>query len=297
MRRNRSALLGEYQTQPGVVVYVAAEGVAGLPSRLRAWLKHHGLKHLALDRWYCLPDPLNMMLMSNAAALVDAVKSAASDQAVGMVVLDTMARSMPGGDENSAMDVGLVIANADHIRKELRAAVLIVHHTGKNGDQERGSTALRGSADAMYQSIPDTSNPEYIRLKCTKMKDAESPGEIRTKRVVVDVDDENNETSCVVVPDDNERMHRTDQQTLAGLQDLMPFNPSGVTNKQWRDQLALTFMPARTFQRCRERLVSQGIVTKDKPGRGAKYKPAATYGGNGESLMLVPDRCQSPFDS
>ena len=54
-------------------------------------------------------------------------------QRPALIIVDTLARCMVGGDENSAKDMGLFIAHADALRKETGATVLIIHHTGKNG--------------------------------------------------------------------------------------------------------------------------------------------------------------------
>jgi RecA-family ATPase len=51
-------------------------------------------------------------------------------------VIDTLARSMAGGDENAAKGVGEFIAAIDRLRGD--HAALVVHHTGKDGDRERG---------------------------------------------------------------------------------------------------------------------------------------------------------------
>jgi predicted transcriptional regulator len=63
-------------------------------------------------------------------------------------VVDTLARSAVGVDENSSMEMGRFIDAIDHMRRDLNCSALIVHHTGKNGDI-RGSTALRGACDSV----------------------------------------------------------------------------------------------------------------------------------------------------
>lgn len=56
------------------------------------------------------------------------------------------------------------------------AAALVVHHTGKDGDAERGSSALRGAADAMMALRPDGGG---AKLESVKAKDAEPFESIR----------------------------------------------------------------------------------------------------------------------
>jgi len=87
----------------------------------------------------------------------------------GLVIIDTLARCMAGGDENSARDMGRLIQSADMIRDLTSAAVLLVHHTNKSGESERGSTALRGAVDTLLSLKKSESG--IITLTCEKQKD------------------------------------------------------------------------------------------------------------------------------
>ncbi|MCA6099199.1 AAA family ATPase [Bradyrhizobium australafricanum] len=71
----------------------------------------------------------------------------------GIIVIDTLARCMPGLDENSARDMGRVVEGLTRLVEQVpSAAVLFVHHAGKGGDGEmRGSTALIGAVDVELQ--------------------------------------------------------------------------------------------------------------------------------------------------
>jgi hypothetical protein len=69
-----------------------------------------------------------------------------------LVVIDTLARAMPGVDENSAQEVGLVIAHCDQLKEDLACAVAPIHHTGKDeGRGMRGSNAIHGAVDATFR--------------------------------------------------------------------------------------------------------------------------------------------------
>ncbi len=65
-----------------------------------------------------------------------------------LVIIDTLARSAVGVEENSAKEMGGFIGACDALRMALQTSVLVVHHTGKSGDI-RGSTALYGAADSV----------------------------------------------------------------------------------------------------------------------------------------------------
>jgi hypothetical protein len=70
-----------------------------------------------------------------------------------IIVIDTLARCMPGLDENSARDMGKVVEGLTRLLEQVpSAAILFVHHAGKSGDGEmRGSTALIGAVDLELQ--------------------------------------------------------------------------------------------------------------------------------------------------
>jgi RecA-family ATPase len=61
--------------------------------------------------------------------------------------------SARSGDENSAKDMGRLIDQVEWLKKNLGAAALIIHHTGKDGLRERGSSVLRAVADVMRRFI------------------------------------------------------------------------------------------------------------------------------------------------
>lgn len=175
--------------RPGrTVVYVAAEGESGYKQRHAAWMQHHKKPdHGRLYFWF---DAIPMLLNSAVDEFVGEIQDLKPD----MVVIDTLARCMEGGDENSARDMGIFIASCRRLQRELECAVLVVHHTGKTGSVERGSSALRGAADTMIEM----SNEEgYIRVACSKIKDGKPFPYRMVKRMDVVVG--NGETSCVLV--------------------------------------------------------------------------------------------------
>ncbi|HEX5733354.1 MAG TPA: AAA family ATPase [Blastocatellia bacterium] len=159
--------------QDAPVVYVAAEGAAGYGARVRAWCQHH---HLTTGRLYFWLDAIPMIEGMAVSKFIAAIK----DISPALVVIDTLARCLVGGDENSAKDMGLFVDSCGKIQKVTGAAVMVIHHKGKNNSTERGSSALRGAADAMLEVSSDEG---LITLACDKMKDA-SPFEPRRLRFV-----------------------------------------------------------------------------------------------------------------
>jgi len=104
---------------------------------------------------------------------------------------------MVGGEENSAKDFGLFIAGVDRIRRVTGAAVLLIHHCGKDG-KTRGSTALPGALDVHMLADADG---DFMTITCDKMKDAERFAPIALRRRVIQFED--GTSSLVLVPVDN----------------------------------------------------------------------------------------------
>jgi DNA-binding NarL/FixJ family response regulator len=123
------------------VVYIAGEGLNGYAARWEAWKSFHQIHHAEL---YFYREALQVM---DELQLLNFIQMIEQHQPT-LVIIDTLARSAVGMDENSARDMGSFVAAVDRLRIALNAAVLVVHHTGKSGDM-RGSTALYGAADSV----------------------------------------------------------------------------------------------------------------------------------------------------
>jgi hypothetical protein len=73
-----------------------------------------------------------------------------SSQALKLVVIDTLASAIAGADENSFANMSKVIEGIHRIKAETGSAVLLVHHSGKDGGRgERGHSSLRAAADTV----------------------------------------------------------------------------------------------------------------------------------------------------
>lgn len=182
-----------HPVQKGVVVYVAAEGARGIKTRVQAWEDEHGIR--ATD-FYVIRKAVQLAQTTERDALIEMLRNL-NDTPI-MVVFDTLSRCMVGMDENSAQDVSLFIKAADTIKKELGCAVSIVHHSTKDGSSERGSSALRGAADAMYKIVKN--EDQVVEMKCDKMKDAVEPKEKRFQFQVVDLSPLGSPPSLVLYP-------------------------------------------------------------------------------------------------
>jgi hypothetical protein len=170
--------LGAALSPPGRVVYIATEGTAHVSVRLRGWFTNAGLDLSESVGFYLYPDAVNLLTPAAVVAFIDDAAAISPT----LIVVDTLARCIVGADENSAKDMGLAIEACDRIRRTTAATVLLVHHTGKDGGQERGSSALRGAADTV---LALTDDGDSLKLTCDKQKDGPPFEAIRVRLVPV----------------------------------------------------------------------------------------------------------------
>lgn len=170
------------------VVYIAAEGESGYQYRHAAWMKFH--KITKPSQLYFWVRPVKMMQKSEVEAFIEIIAGLNPH----LIVVDTLARCMSGGDENSQKDMNAFVESCDLLRERLRSAVLVLHHTNKGGDI-RGSTVLIGAADSVFE----LKNKEgKVKVQCQFIKDSEPFETQMLKRV--DVPLEPGYSSCVLIP-------------------------------------------------------------------------------------------------
>ncbi len=205
----------------GSVVYVAGEGIAGINNRLAGFKLRY--EPGADVPFVVVPLAVNLGPEGQDADRVIAAAAAVearTGQAVQLVIVDTLARAMGHGDENSAQDMGAFIAACDRIRLNTGATVLIVHHTGKTGNAARGSSALLGAVDT---AIEVEKNDSGRVARVVKQKDSADGLELGFDLEVIELgqDDEGEAiTTCVVCPTEaapKDRPKRRDPSGNAGV--------------------------------------------------------------------------------
>jgi hypothetical protein len=233
----------------GLVVYVACEGASGMPVRVGAW-KHS-------NEWYeragvfFLTQPVQLLEQSAIDDFLTALSTL--DEAPALIVFDTLHRCMAGGDENSARDMGVAIQAIDEIRRVTASAVVVIHHTGKSGESERGSTALRGAADSMISLKREQSR---LTVDCAKMKDSPHFTPYSLELIAVQescslVTAKNHDAVSLLMPGDQRHralsiLHETSME-------------DGLSTTAW---YKASQMPERSFYSCRKFLVANGYVDR-----------------------------------
>jgi len=225
----------------GPVLYVIAEGATGLRPRVRAWEDRAGQK----TGVRFLPVAVQML----HAGHTEAIAELAAELQCVLVVLDTQARVTVGADENSAVDMGRLVAAAEKIRVATRACVKFVHHEARAGDNMRGSTALEGAATTILRVVKD--GPR-LELTNPKQKDAAEADPItlwvtpRLQSVVI-ADQPYGPTLDLRADSEN--------KILNTLLDMFETTGASATNLR-----EATGLPKSTFFYALNRLVKDGLV-------------------------------------
>lgn len=253
----------------GQVLYVMAEGVSGLSIRVRAWKQKHDAEE-KLAGVFFLVGAIQVLQSPNVAKLVEAGRGRPSkgSRPLRLVIIDTLARCMVGGNEDSAMDMGRFVEAMDRIRKELRVAVLVVHHTTKTKQIERGSGALRGAADTVIQqSKPGHTNT--ITLRCEKQKDSAPFSRLQLKLETITLSD--GTTSCAVATADGDET--TDSPPSKNEQRVLDALRRSKKDRVSSGELEhLSGLPRRTFHRVVKGLTDKRRILRSESGRNVQYR-------------------------
>jgi hypothetical protein len=258
----------------GDVLYICAEGMGGIGTRITAWKIEHGMvgRRTAL-RVQGIPVVLNDP--SAVDRLVRSVR--ALEMKPRLIVIDTLAASN-GEDEQSAQTAGIVTRAAREIIKACNGAcVLIVHHPGYDTSHMRGSSGYHANSDFVIRvEGPDPTRPiapgETIRLVSDKSKDATpfAPIVLTAKRVEWVTDKEGEpRSSLVMVKVDAKRsaaadlkLQPTEQTGLQALGDLLSDHLTSVTGGVWQKRMVEECgMEAQTAKNVRQTLRNKRCVT------------------------------------
>ena len=162
-----------FEVEQGGVVYCALEGGYGIKNRVAAFKQHHNLT--APFDFAVIPSNINLFdPNADTERLIEAIETANKfHNKVKLVVIDTLARAMAGGNENVAEDMGLLIHNADRIREATGAHVMFIHHSGKDATRgARGSSALRAATDTELE-VDRNERQNRTTVTVTKQRDME----------------------------------------------------------------------------------------------------------------------------
>lgn len=239
------------------VLYVVGEGAFAFDRRVDAWETGWGVA-IGDDDFHVLPRPVNLTKPLDVANLGSLI----AWNGYGLIVLDTLARSMVGADENSAKDGGIAIDAMTRLvgcTPGGRGVVLGVHHAGKDGKTFRGSSAFEAGADTVYSTVRDGA---AVTLNREKRKDGPEYDRHELK-----LDSIGETGSCTI------SVHRGGGQTERGNRLLSTFvqhfGATGASKSELRNVAELS---AGTFHRALTDLVQTGELVNHGTDQRPFYK-------------------------
>jgi hypothetical protein len=174
-----------HEVQQGPVVYIAAEDDAFLGRQIRAWNQEHGLTNPCPNVYFLPAAP--QLAAGDVYEVLQQIHALPS--APVLIVIDTLSATFVGSDENTQKDTSRFNDAVNKMRRETGAAVLTIHHTGKNRESERGSTALGANCDLILKvemstnaaprtkeaTTPARQPRQFVSLSPDDMRDGPTP--------------------------------------------------------------------------------------------------------------------------
>jgi len=188
------------RTARGLVLYVAAEGPHSVINRVYAYKKHVLNDYDKGLPFAIIPVSIDLLNFgADTEQLISFIQEIEEEfgEKCELLIVDTLARAMAGGNENGFDDMSAVVSNADRIRQEVGCAFMFVHHAGKDATKgARGHTSLRAATDTEIEIT--NSNGSHM-AKVTKQRDLPGDDELSFNLEVVDIGLDNDGdmvTSC-----------------------------------------------------------------------------------------------------
>lgn len=231
-------------------IYVLAEGNDGMPSRINAYEKHHNVQ---LQNLFFCDGAIDMF----SDVEMTAFRRIIGQYKPGLIIVDTFAMCTGGADENSARDMKVIVEQCRRITDQLKCAILLVHHTNKEGLAERGSATIRNNSETTIRMIK---MDDVVQVESLKSRDRTQFATYYLKPVTVQLgykdDDGNDVSSLVLLPADN--VVATNDLTPLQLQILKAL--AVEPNASFADLATMTEQRRGVIQRVITKLTDAGYV-------------------------------------
>ncbi len=163
--------LGEYNTKQGAVLIIDEESG---PRRL---LRRMG----EVLRGYCADETTPIYATSlesfnfwdsRAKHGRQALEDTIIMTQARVVIIDALADVMLGGDENTVKDSQKVFHALRSVAESTGVTIILIHHSLKNGNGYRGSSAIFGALDVAIE-VESEPNEMLVKFKTSKARDSE----------------------------------------------------------------------------------------------------------------------------
>jgi hypothetical protein len=253
-----------HAVQQGSVVYLLAETDPFFSQRIAAWRAHHQVPASALSGFRILPDVVSPFRDLDVHDFVASVGTL--DPPPVLIVVDTVAVSIAGHDENASETMSSLVDFAHALRRAFGCSVLLLHHPSLQGHLVRGHSSLECNVDLIVRL---KAQDDLIALYCDKDRHAPPfpPIYMRLQKIA---DDDGAPLSAVLAPSERhaagaEVLPVTGQTVLARLVTLARTQPDGVRSTDWRKATTLSHSTFNDWVRV---LTKRKLVTKGDTKRG-----------------------------
>jgi hypothetical protein len=269
----------ELEVEQGAVVYVALEGTNGATNRIQAMMQAGRLQ--ADSPFFLCFAPVSLLERGHAESLAASAAQAAAESGLPcrLVILDTLARAMAGGDENSGQDMTRAVQAIDTIRAATGAHVCVVHHCGKDEARgARGHSSLRAAVDTEIEVSRPEDGP-ITTVRVTKQRDMPAGNPLPFSLEVIELGSDRRGkpiTSCIVRHEDTimattrKKRGRTPDFDPGDFLTLLP-QPSTAAWHEAANAKLQAADPRRsvsrsTFYRLGDKLEALGTAIRDEGG-------------------------------
>jgi hypothetical protein len=221
------------------VAYIGAEDAEGCRTRIVAWRQTYKAADLPFDFY---GQRVNLLNHDDLAQLAESLaishqRFESLGQRLGLIVVDTFSRCIPGADENGSEAMSQAFDNLAKLGHQMGALILVVAHFGKAGEDRgiRGWSGLDANSDATISLERDEDDPDLRTLTISKVKNARDGAKLsfRLESVELDMIDDDGDTlsSCICAyeasPDRanprrrKKAMTAIEQLVLVGIRDVV----------------------------------------------------------------------------
>jgi AAA domain/Bifunctional DNA primase/polymerase, N-terminal len=243
-----------HQVAQGPVLYLIAEGAAGLSQRVDAWATANDTKVTGIT---FLPVPVQIGKPDTVD--VAAFTMLLKDIRPALAIIDTQARVTVGSEENSSKDMGMFVDVLETLRAVTEATILTVHHTPRNGENLRGSTALEGAASTIIHFAKDG---DEVELTNKKQKDA--PEQPKMKLTLADT----GESAALFSDAPRSTSVGPNEQRILDV--LADYRDRECPATELKEAVNI----GGSFHRARNKLLNQGRILLRVDGRSKLYRLA-----------------------
>jgi AAA domain len=227
----------------GAVLYVAIERASLVKRRLAAFREHHVVENIPLG---IVSGHIDLRTSRDSAEVI--IEYAEKLSEIGevpttLILIDTVSRSLAGGDVNTPKDMGSLVGNLAHIQERTGAHVTALHHIPADGTQRlRGHGALLGACDT---TVKVESFGTYRAAMVDKVNDGPDREQVTfdLKSVELHYDQETNTTTTapVVIPAEASLASAPKGPNLSANQRSMlnileDAGQGGLTQDEWFDR-------------------------------------------------------------